>query len=109
MSVITLFAMIFSAASIVLTAFEFSIKKYLLDTESVIIVKFKVNSEEIQQMTRSEFIKKIENKRNKITTEVAKLLSVDFAILEQSKPIPCTEGLIYICEHTASLYIVYVH
>ena len=95
-NIITIIAMIFSFLSIILTFFEFSTKKYLFETESGIRIKMEINSKEISNMTRTQFIKRIEYKRYSISNEIAKILSIDFNTIELLKPIPSPKGAILI-------------
>ena len=95
-NIITIIAMIFSFLSIILTFFEFSTKQYLFKTENGIIIKMEINSKEIEIMTRTQFIKRIEHKRYSISNEIAKILSIDFNTIELLKPIPSSKGVILI-------------
>ena len=89
---VTLFAMLFSLLSIILTGFEFSTKKYLFEHEASLSVKFKVNSPQIESFSRSQFIRIIEYKRYCVSNELAKMLSIDFTSVELLKPIPSKNG-----------------
>ena len=93
---ITLFAMIFSLLSVILALFEFSIKQYLFENETLLLIKFKVESKQIQNLSRSQFQHRIEYKRFGVSNEIAKILSIDFSSIELLKPIPSKEGALLI-------------
>ena len=90
---ITLISMVSSIASIIVGIFEFSMKQYLFDSESILFVKFIVESTDIQNMTRKQYVKTIEKNRYKVSNEIAKILSVDFKHIELLKPIPSRDGV----------------
>ena len=71
-------AILFSVLSLVLTLFEYSTKRYLLEAESVLFVQFRVHSKEISLMSRRKFMTKIEYKRYSISNHVAKILGIDY-------------------------------
>lgn len=82
LSAITLFSMIFSLISIILTIFEVSLKQHLFASENLVFIKFIVESPEIQAFGRNEFINIVEYQRFTIANEVAKVLSIDFSFIE---------------------------
>ena len=92
---ITIFSMIFSLLSIVLTFFEYCTKKYLFDSESMIVVKIDVHSKSMSNMSYNEFKRKIANKRNTLTKEIGKMISIDANMIEMLKPIRSPEGAMF--------------
>ena len=94
---ITIIAMFFSVMSIILTLFEYKSKKMAIESEYVMIVTFKVESKEIQQMSKNKFRKTIVNKRNGLTYQISKILNVDYYEIEQLKPIRQRYGVLITC------------
>lgn len=92
MTFVTTVATIFSFASIILTTLEFSTKNVLFKYERKLYVEFSVKSQEIRNMSKSNFIEKIEYRRLKLENEIGKILSVDFNDVELLKPIVSIEG-----------------
>ena len=89
---ITFFAMFFSVLSVILTIFEYNTKKFLLESEYLTIVKFKLDSVFIRNMKANEWKKNILNKRGAIPHELSKMLGISYEQMEQLKPIECLEG-----------------
>ena len=98
LTVTTLFAMIFSLLSIILTLFEFVTRRYMIGNDHMYMlsIKFIVESEYLQKLSRSQFQSKIERKRYGVSNGLAKILSIDFSNVELLKPIPSKEGVLLI-------------
>ena len=95
-SLITVFAMIFSFLSIVLALFEYFTKSYLLNNEMKLFITFNVYSEELQNETRYNFFYRVEYQRYNVAQEVAKILSIDDAYIELFKPIASDNGVMLV-------------
>ena len=89
---ITLFSIIFSVLSIVSSFFEVSTKKYVLKSESILYVKFIIESKHIETMTKEEFLTQIIDRRHKICDEIGKILGIDFHCVELLKPLHLKNG-----------------
>ena len=74
---------------------EYCLQSYLLDSETLLIVKFSISSSDMQSMSRIEFHKQIEMKRSGIESEISKLLTIDFDIIEELKPIQTKDGALF--------------
>ena len=85
-SPITIFATVSSILSITLSLFEWISARLLLNTETVLIIKIEVKSNQIAQWTRRQF-HKIENYRLAICDEIAKIIDIDDRLIELLKPL----------------------
>ena len=94
---IAFIAMIFSVASVILTLFEYNTKKFVFESEFLMVIKFKVESKEIQNMSIKTFSQRVSNKRNQVNHDLSKILSVNYHLIEQLKPISCSEGALIAC------------
>ena len=94
---IALIAMCLSILSVILTLFEYNMRKFVMDTEYVMIIKFIIDSPAIRQMTPNEWTRRVSNKRNDINRALSKTLSLDVSNIDQLKPIPCSEGAMISC------------
>ena len=99
-SPITIFSGIFSLLSIILTIFEHVSAKLLLNTETVLIVKMSVMCPEISSMSSKRF-KEIQNLRQQITIELAKIVDIDRRLIELLRPIQTKHG-VYLTFHIRS-------
>ena len=96
LTITTLFAMIFSLISIILTLFEFFMQGYLIEKESMLSIKFTVESDHLQNLSHKQFKQKIEFKRYCISNALAKILSIGSSSVELLKPIASKEGVLLI-------------
>ena len=87
--------MVFTVLSVISSLLEYCLQSYLLDSETLLIVKFSVVSSDIQSMSRIQFHKKIEMKRNGIESEISKLFKIDYNIIEELKPIQTKDGALF--------------
>ena len=94
---IVIIAMVFSILSIVVTLFEFRIKKFVFDSEYLMIIKFKLESIAIQSMSKNQFDQTFVNKRKVISSELSKILEVNYDEIEQLKPTWCKQGAQIVC------------
>ena len=97
---VTAFATIFSILSITLSVFEHISASVLLSSETVLIIKINVRSDEMSRMTISQF-KKVENLRNNITSEISKIIDMDRRLIELLRPIQTKSGC-YLTFHIRS-------
>ena len=91
-SEVTLIAGIFSILSIILSIFEHSSVKMLLNIESTTIICIDIISRGISRMSRYEF-KQLSCHRSVITNEMHKVLNVDFRLIELLQPIQTKDGV----------------
>ena len=103
---ITVIAMFFSVMSIILTLFEYSSKKMAIESEYVMIITFKIESQGIRIMSKNQFQKTIVNQRNDITYQISKILNVDYYQMEQLKPIRCDQGVLITCHIRSDISII---
>ena len=103
---IALIAMCFSVLSIILTLFEYNTKKYVFESEYLMIVKFKVDSSIIKAMTSKEWIQQVANNRSCIKNEIAKTLNISYYHVEQLKPIRYPQGALITCHVRADIMFV---
>ena len=96
LTLITIFAMIFSFLSIILALFEWITKSYLLNTETKLFLTFNVYCEEIIEMSRKEFYCVIECQRFGVSNEIGKILHIDGFGIELFKPISTDDGALLI-------------
>ena len=89
---IVFISMTFSVLSIVLTLFEYTTKKFVFDSEFLMIIQFKIDSKEIQNMSGKQFDTRIGNKRKDISVALSKILRIQLHNIEQLKPVYCREG-----------------
>ena len=94
-SVITIFSIGFSLLSIILTCFEFYTKKLLLHTETIIVLKFNVESSKIKAMPYRRYHSRIAYKRRRMQSEMSKMLSIEYHTIELLKPVRNTEGAVF--------------
>ena len=94
---IAVISMCFSLLSVILTLFEYNTKKFVFESEYLMVIKFKVDSPFIQNMSASEFRQQISNKRILVNHELAKILNISYLLVEQLKPTVCAEGVLITC------------
>ena len=97
---VTIFASIFSVLSITLSVFEHISVKLLLKTETVLIIKIDINSNDLSHMNTLKF-KKLENLRNVISNEISKIIDIDRRLIELLRPIQTKTG-VYLTFHIRS-------
>ena len=97
---ITAFASVFSILSITLSVFEHISASLLLSTETVLIIKINIKSQEMSMMSHVRF-KKVENLRRDISSEIAKIIDMDRRLIELLRPIQTKNGA-YLTFHIRS-------
>ena len=90
---VTIFAATFSILSIVLSIFEHISARVLLNTETILIIKMELDWQEISMLNSYKF-KKIENLRQPVSHEIAKVIDIDHRLIELLLPIQTKDGML---------------
>lgn len=93
---ITLFSMVSTIISILLSIFEFCLYSNFIKSKSQVMITFDINSSDIASMHRTQFRSKIEFQRNKLTHYICQLLNLSSSNLcERLKPKQNINGVTY--------------
>ena len=90
-TLITIFSSIFSLLSIIVTVFEYLSARLFLATETVLIVKLTIHSNDISTLSNSNF-RKLQNLRLPLRNEISKIIDIDVGLIELLKPTHTRNG-----------------
>ena len=93
---ITIFSMLFTIISIILSGFDYCLKSKFVYVSSSIIISFCVESNDVANMPHTQFKSQIVNRKNKLCNNIAKILSLRFQQVERLTPKLVSNGIIYV-------------
>ena len=93
---ITVFSIIFTMISILMSCFEYFLSSKFVSFASSIIISFCIESDDIVNMSHKEFQSSVVFRRNKLIESLAKLLKLRYEQVERLKPKKTANGAIFL-------------
>ena len=94
---ITIIAMIFSIISIISSIFDYQSSSLFIQCESITVLEMNIRSKEIRDLPRKSFGQLITHHRKPICNELAKVLCMNWRLIELLMPIQTSFGAKLIC------------
>ena len=91
-SPITIMAMIFSTISIVSSIFDYKLSSLLIECESITVIEMDVESKQLRNASIQQFRRIVIHHRNVVQQEMAKIIGVDWRLIEILIPIQTRKG-----------------
>ena len=92
---ITIFSMLFTIISIVLSLFEFIFSRKFIKSKSLLIIRFSISSSNVRKLKYSEFQSKIIFRRLKFLHGIAKILNINKEFVERLIPLQTKDGAMF--------------
>lgn len=93
---VTLLSLLFTSISIGLSVGEYCLSKQLLKSDSYVVASFKVNSSEIEVMSRKQFRSKIMFRQKVFISEIAKILEIESCRIDLLIPVQTKTGALFV-------------